>query len=142
MRTARWIQLIWTGLAALVINPLTVSPGLERNPFLFVAYVWLYFATAVFCFVRTWRFAWWLATVFPIGPIIYMSEFTLWNMWLVTTWQKPYRDEPFLLLPVVIIFCLTVAPGLMIYYFLFRDRHKLVGILLKRADQTSIETAR
>lgn len=75
----------------------------------------------------------------PLGPFIYMSEFVVGNLWLVITWQKPYRDNPLLLLPVLVIFALTVAPGIAVYYFLYRDLRTLRQTLFKKVTTTSVE---
>ena len=130
MKTVKWIQLIWSGLAALAINPLTVRPGLEQNPQYFVGYVWLYFAVTICCCIRPWRFAWWMAVILPIAPLIYMSPFMGINAWLVLTWQKPYRDDPTLLAATFLVLVPTVLPSLAIYYFLFCDRREVARTLL------------
>ncbi len=123
----------------MLFNPFTVRPGLEQHPYFFVCYIWFYFATAICCFVRTWKSAWWLAIILPLGPFIYMSEFVVGNLWLVITWQKPYRDNPLLLLPALVIFALTVAPGIAVYYFLYRDLRTLRQTLFKKVTTTSVE---
>ena len=129
MRAARWIQLIWTGLAALMINPMTVNTEYERGPYYSIAYVWVYFVVAVCCFLRDWPYCWWLALTFPIVPIIYMSEFAIGNAYLIATWQEPYQKEPSMVVATLVVFCVTIAPALAIYWFLYRDRRRLVSVL-------------
>ena len=133
MRTAKWIQLIWMGLAVLSLTPLLFRPGLERNPEYVVAYVC--------CFIRPWRWVWWLALGLPLGPIAIMAKAVIVNAWLIVSWQSPYRDQPSALVGAFLIFGITLAPAVLIYYFLFRDRHRLARILFQPdTSADSLET--